>query len=599
LRQRTEPGAIRLESRGDGPAPRVFRQGARAPFAVRWYGVTSLFGHFRNFIARAIASEQVDSRDWMRPLEPAELLKNAIDVLGGDRAAPSLVEALGRPMWLDFVADTGDDRDVSLAVGRMLAATYIVDDRHLARGEVLLFGGDTAYPVATVDEIDKRLVQPWNEAFREGRVGPRAGSSGGRGPKRVLLGIPGNHDWYDGLDGFARLFRRRMGEASSDEPKKSHRVLKRLRTRKVGLVARELHLDEVGGFFRLLADLAKSIKAFFGGAGQKRTKRLTLHGYTAVQESSYWALPLTRGVDVWGVDRQLGRLDFRQRHFFRALRERNKDRAVVFMAPDPAIGFGEPWDPGQRMLAACGLSIDKDKMFYLTGDLHHYERREHERALHVIAGGGGAFLHGTRISPAPLGAAKCAYPTGAMTRSLALRVPLYLMLGRGGFMVHIALALVASIELGAGLESRTAMILATLTVTLGACVFFYMVAGHKRAHPRRVAMASVPFGATIGLLPMLLALALPQVVPRLAGDGAVLVVYALLGTFVFGLFLAVVAIMGLEHEQAFTVLAHPGFKHFVRFCVHPNGRMEAWVIGKDDPLAPDPPRLIDRFEWTP
>src|SRR5262249_39514580 len=151
---------------------------------------------------------------------------------------------------------------VSLAVGRMLAATYIVDDRHLPRGEVLLFGGDTAYPVATVDEIDKRLVQPWNDAFREGRVGPRVGSAGRSGPKRVLLGIPGNHDWYDGLDGFARLFRRRMGEASSDEPKKSLRVLKRLRTRKVGLVARELHLDEVGGFFRLVADLAKSIKAF-------------------------------------------------------------------------------------------------------------------------------------------------------------------------------------------------------------------------------------------------------------------------------------------------------------------------------------------------
>jgi hypothetical protein len=186
-----------------------------------------------------------------------------------------------------------------------------------------------------------------------------------------------------------------------------------------------------------------------------------------------------------------------------------------------------------------------------------------------------------------------------MTKRLALSVPLYLMLGRGGFMVHIALALVASIELGAGLESRTAMVLAALCVTLGACIFFYLMAGHKRAHPGRIAMASVPFGAAIGLLPLLLELALPRVVPTLAGDGAVLLIHTLLGTFVFGLFLAVVAIMGLEHEQAFTVLAHPGFKHFVRFCVHPDGRMEAWVIGKDDPLAPADPKLIDRFEWTP
>jgi len=178
-------------------------------------------------------------------------------------------------------------------------------------------------------------------------------------------------------------------------------------------------------------------------------------------------------------------------------------------------------------------------------------------------------------------------------------VPLHLMLGRGGFLVHIALAVVASLELGAALESRFAMIVTALAVTAGASIFFYMIAGHRRAHPGRIAAASVPFAAAIGLAPMLLSFALPQVVPTLAGDTAVLVIHALFGTFVFGLFLAVAAILGLEHEQAFTVLAHPGFKHFVRFCVHPDGRMEAWVIGKDDPLAPEDPKLIDRFEWAP
>jgi hypothetical protein len=89
------------------------------------------------------------------------------------------------------------------------------------------------------------------------------------------------------------------------------------------------------------------------------------------------------------------------------------------------------------------------------------------------------------------------------------------------------------------------------------------------------------------------------VVPTLAGDGAVLAAHAFLGTFVFGLFLASVATLGLEQQQAFAALSHPGFKHFVRFCVHPDGKMEGWVIGKDDPLAPGPPKLIDRFEWSP
>jgi hypothetical protein len=28
-----------------------------------------------------------------------------------------------------------------------------------------------------------------------------------------------------------------------------------------------------------------------------------------------------------------------------------------------------------------------------------------------------------------------------------------------------------------------------------------------------------------------------------------------------------------------------------------SGGLEAWVIGKDDPLGPEPPVLIDRFRW--
>ena len=598
-RERTtaEEPAIVLAPRGDGPAPLVFKRGGRAPYAVRWYGVTSLFGHFRNFIARAIASESVDSRDWMRPLEASEMLRGAIAVLGGDETAPSLVEALGRPMWLDFVADTGDDRDVSAAVGRMVARAYTTKEasgeaRALPRGEVLLFGGDTAYPVATADEISRRLTEPWNEAFGEAT-----------GKPRLLLGIPGNHDWYDGLDGFARLFRRGLGGGRPDAPKASSRILRRLRkgarTRPVGLAVRELHLDEAFGIFRLLADAAKSVRAFFRGVGQKRLKRLHLSGYEPVQEASYWALPLARGVELWGADRQLGRLDYRQRHFFRQRRKETPDRAVVFVAPDPAVGFGEPWDPGQRMLGACKMSLEDDRIFYLTGDLHHYERRNVGKSLHVIAGGGGAFLHGTRISPAPMGPAKCMYPTANMTRQLAATVPLSLMLGRGGFLPHMALALVASIELGASFQSDAALVVTALVVTVAMSVAFYMIAGHQRAHPGRIAAASVPFAAALGLSPMLLKLALPRVVPTLAGDTAVMVAHAFLGTFVFGLFLASVAVAGLEQQQAFAALSHPGFKHFVRFCVHPNGKMEAWVIGKDDPLANADPKLIDRFDWEP
>ena len=110
-----ESAPIALLPRGTEPAPLRFRQGAHAPFGVRWYGITSLYGHFRKFIARAIAAEAVDSRDWMRAAEPGATLRQALRVLGGREDAASLVEGLGRPLYIDFVADTGDDVSVSRA----------------------------------------------------------------------------------------------------------------------------------------------------------------------------------------------------------------------------------------------------------------------------------------------------------------------------------------------------------------------------------------------------------------------------------------------------------------------------------------------------
>jgi hypothetical protein len=260
----TGRAAVPLAWRGDGDPPSRFHRGAHPPYGIRWFGSTALLGHLRRVAASIVASQAVDTRDWMRPERPHELLAHAARVLRAPVAdAATLVERLGRPLWIDFVSDTGDDRDVSAAVARLVFAEYAPADGGdatiLPRGDILLFGGDTAYPVATGREILRRVVQPWNEVLQD--VG-----TGGR--RRVLLGIPGNHDWYDGLDGFARLFRRDavVGMLAHWEADRAHPARKRPPgDRSRAALVRQLHLDELAGSVDLIRSAYQSLRAIVRG----------------------------------------------------------------------------------------------------------------------------------------------------------------------------------------------------------------------------------------------------------------------------------------------------------------------------------------------
>src|SRR5215468_10825054 len=208
---------LMLEPRREPKRSGRVRRGAHKPLAIRWFGMTALAGHLRHLLAVAAASNQLDLRDWMRPEDPARLLNRVCQVLGASASGGSLIERLGREVWIDFVADTGDDHDVSLAVGRMLFSEYAISgdqSRRLPRGDILVFGGDVAYPASTAYEIERRLLRPWNQVLH---------GKAEDGRRRVVLGIPGNHDWYDGLDGFGRLFRRSALEDSAGQTTKRER----------------------------------------------------------------------------------------------------------------------------------------------------------------------------------------------------------------------------------------------------------------------------------------------------------------------------------------------------------------------------------------
>ncbi len=88
--------------------------------------------------------------------DPASLARAVLAILGGSGEATSVVDGLGRDLFVDYVADTGDDSAVSAAVARLVFADYELRDPEAGperpdqvllapRGDVLLFGGDTAY----------------------------------------------------------------------------------------------------------------------------------------------------------------------------------------------------------------------------------------------------------------------------------------------------------------------------------------------------------------------------------------------------------------------------------------------------------------------
>lgn len=161
----------------------------------------------------------------VRWLDPPELARTALKVVlasvftaYGDRrevqaALPGgLVEPAHRPdgdLWLDFVADLGDGFDATYTVATLLAQPELKvagPDGPLAlpRGHVLVMGGDEVYPAASARGYEHRTTGPYGAAL----PAPGPGTVLDATTEPTLLAIPGNHDWYDGLTAWLRVFTR-------------------------------------------------------------------------------------------------------------------------------------------------------------------------------------------------------------------------------------------------------------------------------------------------------------------------------------------------------------------------------------------------------
>jgi hypothetical protein len=578
------------------PADRAFKRfhrGTKAPRGVVWFGLRSFWGHFQHFIASAIATEDIDSRDWMQADDPHELRRELARHLSPEASADadSLTESLGREVWIDYVSDTGDDSSISEAVAGLVFAPYELPDPEregafvqAPRGDLLMFGGDTAYPVATAGEIHDRVIVPFNKVLTARRgIGPVQ--------RRAILGIPGNHDWYDGLDGFGRIFRRRVGELASEDEAPRPSVVPE----------RESRFEHVVEF----------VEKFVVGGQIQKQKVLVLDGYVPFQHASYFGLPLAPGIDLFAVDRQLRAVDFRQRRYFSRFRDGREGRSLLVMLPDPVYSFLEESKTGQSMVRGLELDLVRENHFVLAGDIHHYERRKVGETLHVVAGGGGAFLHPARLAEGDLARPEVEWPGVLATKALLRSVPFHVALGRAGFIPHLVLILLFAPAISIGVRYYGFRGVGTGSVLAGvvAAIVFALIADIRHM-PRNKAL-TVAFmaslcGAVLGFFPAAVSAALTLALKVLGLDvGAkidaaiALLLAAFTGAFLFGLYLATLTGTGLESSQAFTCLGHPGFKHFLRMRVRKDGSaIDVWCLGLLDPLAPnEKPVLVDRFTW--
>jgi hypothetical protein len=607
------------------PPGHRFARAARArDRAEPWYGLGWLWRHRWHLLASAGARADIDARDWMRADPPHALAARIAAVLQADgrAAAASLTERLDRDLVIDYVSDTGDDVAVSRAVAAIVARPWEIGEdgtppERVPRGDLLVFGGDAAYPVATYAALRQRLVEPWNEALRafdDGRA-------------RALLGVPGNHDWNDGLDGFARLFRRAV-------------------------------------------DAAAPVTASTGHG------RLALHGYTAVQSATYFALPLAPGLDLRAGDRQLDKVDFRQRAYFAAWHAEvaAHTRAHIVVQADPLRAFDAPSPAGHATRAALAVDHAGDRDLVISGDSHHYQRWHPEagpggaETTHVIAGGGGAALHPVPLDAAaararglPPGERKAVeWPSAAACRALLWEAPLRLLTFRAGLLVHagVGAAVLLLGGLGAALGALAAALLGRSSGpalrssagpafeavassaaphhlgpavldpgaldpgALGAAAGLLALAGvlvaalPRLASPRDDAGARAARGlGALTALGVLLATALPYLAvlaasaaPEPSARDTALALAAASGALVapglFGLYAAALTLRGLDHTLAFATLAHPGYKHVLRLRVARDGRhVDAFVAAVVDPAGdPDAPTsrpfLLDTFRWT-
>lgn len=498
--------------------------------------------------------------------------------------------------WIDYAADVGDGFDPTYAIARSIAADTVPaqPDRPGTpaappHGDLLVLGGDETYPVASQTNYAERTTSVYRAALPErGDTSP------------ALFAVPGNHDWYDGLTSFLRIFCQGW---LSDVPFPGCQSAS---ARWVDPVSRTA--DFVGG-------------------------------WRTLQSRSYFAARLPHNWWLWGTDIQFdGYIDAPQlAYFVEAATHLGADENLILCTGKPSwVGVGEREIPTLEDFVARTLGERADAVrLVCSGDRHHYSRYvptgASGPAALVTCGGGGAYLSPTHVLPETVGFGRWsgdgdpdridgfrrvdAFPSPAESRRLSgrfWRLPfrnpmLGVMLGTvyavlvwllaGTQPGDTALARLAGYSLG---ETRFAPgslpALVGCLAVLGATVAL--------ARPAGVLRPRTAVGLAHGLVQLLLCLAITYAVPDIEGHPLPVSVLITLGVGVVGGALSALLLAtyfylcqlrtDMHANELFAGLRIVDFKSYLRIRVGPDGATvyplglrsvpHRWLAGDAGPL---------------
>jgi len=175
--------------------------------AVRWLSPRELARAGVKVVVSQVFADFADKRELQGSLPVEPIVLPDPDALGPGHAQPVPTAAhRDGDVWIDFTADTGDGFDATYTVASLLGADEVaveVDGREqrLPRGSLLVLGGDEVYPSASARNYEDRMLGPFEAALPRDRVAAD--------DRPLLVALPGNHDWYDGLTAFLRIFTHR------------------------------------------------------------------------------------------------------------------------------------------------------------------------------------------------------------------------------------------------------------------------------------------------------------------------------------------------------------------------------------------------------